>query len=185
MQNASAVQSLRSTLSAQTAYGLTGNEDFSVKRQWVDSVGKFHTHFEQSINGIKIYVTCMIMHSNVTHSSLSANATQGNIYAVSGALTIDSTPTMSLVSRSSNDNGRQAVAMANAFGQATSDAELAYVYLPESGETKLAWKVDVKYRSKNGFEHDRVFFDAATSEKIARHSQVYRAKVQSTYTINK
>ena len=184
MQQSSAANSLKDLLSAQSAFGLTGKEDFKVKRQWVDSLGKSHTHFDQTIGGIKGYGASMILHSDVTQSSLTSGATQGNIYALSGALAVDSSPAVSAMMLSSNDKGSQAMAMAKASGQVEGKSQLAYIYMPETGDTKLAWKVEVKYNSENGFEHDRVFYDVSTAEELARHPQVHRAKVQNTYTMN-
>lgn len=181
---AAAVASLKYALSAQSNSALSGDEDFNIRRQWVDSLGKSHTHFNQTIRGIKVYGTSMIMHTNQSQSTLSINSAQANNYSFSGTLAVDSSPSMSATMSNSNDNGIQAMAAAKSVGKTNSKAELAYIYLPESGQTKLAWKVDVKYNSANGFEHDEVFYDVSTSEELTRHPQVHRAKVQNTYNMN-
>lgn len=178
------VKALKNALTAQSSVGLTGNENFSVRRHWVDELGKTHTHFDQTINGLKVYGTSLIMHKGAENTGLANTTAQAEVYAISGNLAIDSHPSQSTLMRSSNDNGTQAISAARTLGKIIKKPELAYVYLPETGETKLAWKIDVKYNSANGFEHDIMFFDTVTSEELARHPQVYRAKVHNTYNMN-
>ncbi|MET1257437.1 hypothetical protein, partial [Aliikangiella maris] len=83
MTEKSAAQSLTNILSQHAAFGYTGQEKFSVKRQWVDELGKSHTHFNQTINGLNVYGTSLIMHANLTNSSLTS--TSGQVYALTGS----------------------------------------------------------------------------------------------------
>ncbi|TQV89736.1 M4 family metallopeptidase [Aliikangiella coralliicola] len=184
INSAKAVQSLKNILSANADYGYTGNEDFQIKRQWVDSLGKSHTHFSQTINGLKVYGSSLIIHSETSVSSINSSNTTGNVYAISGTLAVDSSPSITTALASSNDGGQSAINAASLLGDVDGQPELAYVYLPESGTAKLAWKLDVKYQSANGFEHDIVFIDAHTNQELTRHPQVHRAKVYKTYTMD-
>ena len=179
-----AVSHLKGMLQSQPGYSFNGNEDFTIRRQWVDSLGKSHTHFNQTINGLKVYGVGLIMHVNSNSNGLSASASSGSVYAMSGKLAVDNSPSVSSHMKSNNDGGIQAMAAADVIGKRATKPELAYVYLPENDQTKLAWKVEVKYESAHGFEHDIVFFDAATSAELTRHPQVHRAKVHNTYTHN-
>ncbi len=183
--NKTASETLKSILKAESSYGFTGKEDFQVRRQWVDSLGKMHTHFDQTINGIKVYGSSMIVHANVTQSSLKSGESVGEVYAVTGALAVaDDANSFSKKGRS-NDNGTAALSAAKRIGNVSGKPELAYVFVPELGKAKLAWKIDVKYDSADGFfEHDIVFFDVNSSEELARHPQVHRAKVYNTYTMD-
>ncbi|MGX5173125.1 M4 family metallopeptidase [Aliikangiella sp. IMCC44653] len=181
MTTKNAAQALKNILSAQTSYGFTGSEDFQVKREWVDSLGKTHVHFDQTINGIKVYGTSMILHADTTSNSLTSANANGSIYAISGSLAVDSNPAIAGMLVANNDGGNMAIQAAQMIGKIEGKPELAYVFIPETGETKLAWKIDVKYDGTNGFEHDVVFFDANSSEELARHPLVHRAKVYNTY----
>ncbi|MBA6383511.1 hypothetical protein H4J45_03745 [Colwellia sp. BRX10-6] len=49
-----AEQAFQNIISNQSSYGSVGNEKFKVRRQWTDELGKSHTHFDQTINGIKV-----------------------------------------------------------------------------------------------------------------------------------
>ncbi|MET1256880.1 PPC domain-containing protein [Aliikangiella maris] len=80
-----AVDSLKNILASQDAYHVSGSEDFTVRRQWIDELGKAHTHFTQTINGLTVYGTSMILHADVTENSLTS--TSGQVYALTGSLT--------------------------------------------------------------------------------------------------
>ena len=179
-----AVAALKSVLSSQSAFGYTGKEGFTVKRQWIDELGKSHTDFNQTINGIKVYGTRLIIHSNITNSSLNSLNATGNVYAISGSLAVDSAASNSFAMISGNDNGLQAKSFAQQLGNITSKPELSYVYL-DTGETKLAWRMEVTWdNGPEDFGRDFMFFDAVTSELVARHPQVHSAKSRRTYTLN-
>ncbi|WP_144392392.1 M4 family metallopeptidase [Pleionea sediminis] len=184
VQNKSAGDTLKNILRTKASYGFTGKEDFSVKRQWLDALGKMHTHFDQTINGIKVYGTSMILHANVTQSSLKSGDNIGEVYAVTGALALEDKTDSLSKRRVDTSNPKSALAAANKVGNVSGKPELAYIYVPELGKAKLAWKIDVKYNSNQGFEHDVIFFDVNSSEELARHPQVHRAKRHYTYTMN-
>ncbi len=185
MTQKNAVSALKSFLTANEQYGFTGKEDFQIKRQWIDDLGKLHTHFDQTINGIKVYGNSLIVHANATPSSLTSANAQGNIYAVTGALSVDSSPSSSFAMISSNDNGRNALSVAQSIGDVSGDPELSYIYIPETGATKLAWRMEVSWNNGPGdFGRDFVYVDAKTSDIVTRHPQVHSAKSWRTYTLN-
>ncbi len=194
------VAAVKKIITSEASYAANGNENFSIKRQWIDELGKQHTHLNQTINGIKVYGTSLIAHANTASAntlggatSLSSNSTTGavggnaQLYALSGTLAVvapsasDGTILQGLSGEQSDVN---VVELAEAMGEVASSPELAYVYLPFSQETKLSWKIDVQYQGDNGFEYDSVFFDYESLEEIARHAQVHPIKQYNTYTHN-
>ncbi|MET1256294.1 M4 family metallopeptidase [Aliikangiella maris] len=177
MTEKNAASALTNILSNHSAYGYTGKEKFSIKRTWQDETGRMHVHFNQTINGLKVYGTSMILHSEITSNSLTSIS--GNIYALTGSLAVDSTPANSLSIISAHDNGLQAKTAALSIGDITAEPELAYIFL-ESGETRLAWKVEVKYPGG----HEYTFYDALTNELVDRYPLMHSAKSWKTYTLN-
>ena len=178
-----AKQALQDILSLQSAYGANGNEAFKVKRQWTDSLGKMHTHFDQTINGLKVYGTSMILHADLTNTTLNAANNTGNVYAISGALAVDNATNEaslnSLVSQSAS-----AQSAAQSLGQLSGEPELAYLYT-RHGNTKLVWRTEVSWDHGPGnFGRDFVYFDAHSLEVVERHPQVHSAKSWRTYTLN-
>ncbi|NRA71575.1 MAG: M4 family metallopeptidase [Gammaproteobacteria bacterium] len=214
----SAARVLQNIVASQAAYNANGNENFTIRRQWTDKLGKTHSQFNQTINGLRVYGTSMTIHAELdnptvvvtTNSALAeigANSVvltstdaPASVYAVSGVLAVannnnDSNiiglaATMSTsVSDAPLNTARQqskklALTYAQYEGNVVGNPELVYVYLPQSGETKLAWKIDIKYDTADSFEHDIVFFDAQSSQELTRHPQVHRAKILRTYTMD-
>ena len=86
MTQNTAAQALKNIIASQNEYAATGNENFKVRRQWTDELGKTHTHFDQTINGIKVYGTSMIMHANSSVGVLSTGNSQADIYGITGNL---------------------------------------------------------------------------------------------------
>lgn len=168
----SAVSALKSVISSQSAYQSNGNEDFLVKQQWTDALGKQHTRVQQTINGLKVYGTSMVVHADLSE----------NIYAVSGELAINSEqlPRFALVGGNSA-MAKQFAGLGSDLGKVIDKPELAYVYLPLTGDTRLVWKMTVTY---DKYMRDIVFFDAYERKLVARHAQVHSAKNWKTYTLN-
>lgn len=173
MKGGDAVAALKDLVASQAAFQANGNEDFNVVQQWTDELGKRHTRMHQTINGLKVYGTSMVVHSDQV---------QNSIYAVSGALAVnqEQLPRFAMMGHNS--------AVANQFkqlggelGKVIDRPELAYVYLPLSGETRLAWKMAVTY---DKIMRDVVFFDAYDQSLLARHAQVHSAKNWKTHTLN-
>ena len=185
----STVAALKQLLSTQSAYQANGNEDFSIKEQWVDTLGKRHTRLIQSINGIEVYGASMIVHADIEQKSanqtLTGDHTSATIYAVSGALALsnESRPVLSLL-QSKAKGGEHIASLAKELGEVTVPPQLSYIYLPLSGETKLAWKMEVTWDKGEDFGRDIVFYDVYSQELLARHAQVHSAKNTQTYTLN-
>ena len=94
MTQNTAGQALKNIITSQNEFAAKGNEDFQVRRQWVDELGKSHTHFDQTINGIKVYGTSMIMHTNSSMGVLNNGNASGSIYGLTGRLAHNAAPTM-------------------------------------------------------------------------------------------
>ncbi len=185
MNQKSAVASLKHILTSQVAYNATGNEDFTIIRQWVDHLGKSHTHFTQSINGIEVYGTSLIMHANITNPGINSLNASSQVYSITGNLAVDATPSQTLMSNANNDNGAQALASAKMIGKVKSKPKLAYIYLPLKDQTKLAWRMEVSWdHGGNDFGRDFVYFDVNTGDLLTRHAQVHSAKSWRTHTLN-
>jgi Zn-dependent metalloprotease len=170
-----ATQALKQTLVSKGLNHLNEQASFTIKRRWTDELGKTHTHFKQTINGIPVYGTDVITHADAPANGVLRFNDAANIYAVSGqpAIAADVDARQSRQSlRSTSFDLKHVLANAALIGDIASKPALAYVYLPQSSDTKLAWKVDVKYDSANGFEHDIVFFDASNGVELVRHPQV-------------
>ncbi len=176
------VNALKGFMAKQSDFGLVGNEGFKITREWTDELGKTHTHLEQTINGLKVYGAAMIVHTE-------ANAAKNGqtIYAISGKLATDNDPMAKSVIASLQGKGSKAdevIALAKQAGDLKSKPELSYVYVPELDQTKMAWRIEVKYDTADGFEHDVLFLDANNLTELARHPLVHRAKSYRTYTHN-
>jgi Zn-dependent metalloprotease len=185
--NNPAEQAFHSMISSQSSYGSVGNESFNVRRQWTDELGKTHTHFDQKINGIKVYGTSMIMHSNSPVSAFSLLNTTNSVYNVTGTLATNSSPSFSVMNNASalSNDSAQALAAAKSIGSVLNTPELAYVYLPLSEETKLAFRIEISWdNGGDDFGRDFIYFDVNTSEILSREPQVHSAKNWRTYTLN-
>lgn len=174
-----AEKAFQSMISSQSSYGSIGNESFKVRRIWTDELGKSHTHFDQKINGIKVYGTSMIMHTNSPLGAFSLSNSANNVYKVTGKLATNSSPSFSVMNNAnalSNDSA-QALAAAKSIGKVLTKPELAYVYLPLSEETKLAFRTEISWdNGGDDFGRDFIYFDANTSEILSREPQIHSAK---------
>jgi Zn-dependent metalloprotease len=179
------VATLKEVLSTQAAYQSNGNENFAVKDQWIDKLGKRHTRLEQTINGLTVYGTSMIVHANIEQGqSLVGEHTASSIYAISGSLATNNDSATSLMMLNSKAKANRAAKLAKDLGNVTSRPEMAYIYLPQTGETKLAWKMEVTWDKGADFGRDIVFYDARSQELLARHAQVHSAKNTQTFTLS-
>jgi Zn-dependent metalloprotease len=182
-----AAQAFKSMITNQSSYGSLGNENFNVRRQWTDELGKTHTHFDQTINGLKVYGTSMIMHANSPISAFSMTNAAASVYNVTGTLATTSSPLFSMMSNASaiKSDSAQAVVAAESIGNVLNTPELAYIYLPLLEETKLAYRLEVSWdNGGEDFGRDYVYFDADTAEILTREPQIHSAKNWRTYTLN-
>lgn len=180
MEGSDAVGVLKNLVAEQSQYAANGNEDFKVVDHWTDELGKTHTRVHQTINGLKVYGSSMIVHSQ---SQQDANGfINDSVYAVSGSLAVnpEHLPRTVLLG-SKSPVAKQFKKLGAELGKVLDEPELAYVYLPLSGETKLAWKMEVSY---DRILRDIVFFDAYDKSLLTRHAQVHSAKSWKTYTLN-
>lgn len=193
-----AKQALKRFITEQTAYNAQGNEGFVVRRHWKDALGKTHTELGQQLNNLPVYGASMTIHADdgFSGTSLTNENAESTIYAVSG----------NLATQTESDDGtyiqeesgfkalsaravtkikprglKRALKRAARVGEIIGEPELAYVYLPERGKTKLAWKLEVTYTSDAGFEHDSVFYNVKNGRELTRHPQVMHAKSLRTY----
>lgn len=183
--SASTVATLKQILSAQSEYGFNGNEDFTVKQQWTDALGKRHTRLNQTINGLTVYGTSMIVHADLVDANAKTSAqtsAQASIYAVSGRLAVNNVAALGVQSLKSEHKVMQ---LASKLGRVEGKAELAYVYLPLRNETTLAWKVEVIYdNGGDDFGHDAIFYGVDDKQLLTRHAKMHRTKNWKTYDLN-
>ena len=187
MTDKSAVQSLKDIITSQNEFGAQGNESFTIHRQWIDELGKKHTHLDQTINGLKVYGTSMIIHANPNLGALNNGNATSTIYGLTGRLAHNNdNNAMSVMNSISNNNGaKKALAAAKNIGNTAGTAELVYIYLPLSEETKLAYRLEVTWDNGNeDFGRDFIYFDANSSEVLTREPQVHSAKNWRTHTLN-
>ncbi|NQZ10644.1 MAG: M4 family metallopeptidase [Algicola sp.] len=191
--SAGTLGALKNIITTEPAFKATGNEGFSVQRQWTDKLGKRHTHFNQTINGLPVYGAGLIVHGEV-HGEIDSAATakndsgvvtdQARIYAVSGTLAVNAERRNDSKSFTHTKAARKALWLARQMGQSNEKPELAYVYLPQSDETKLAWRVEISWNNGGeDFGRDDLFFDAKDAALLTRHAKVHSAKSWSTHSL--
>ncbi len=178
----STVAKLQQILSADASYQSNGNESFVVKNEWTDTLGKRHTRMTQTINGLKVYGTSMVVHADVaTDNAISPLMDAASIYAVSGKLAVNADAAPKGIMRKTD---REVMQQAAELGKVSGKPELAYIFLPLKNETRLAWKLNISWDNGNhDFGQDFVFFDAETRQLLTRHAQVHQAKNWSTYDL--
>ncbi|MCJ8319844.1 MAG: M4 family metallopeptidase [Colwellia sp.] len=183
----SAAQALKDIINSQVEFEAKGNENFTVSRQWVDELGKNHTHLRQTINGLKVYGTSMIIHANASIGLLNNGNASSQVYGISGRLAHNDYAAMnSLMSgSSSNSSAKKALAAAKVIGDVLGSAELVYIYLPLSEETKLSYRIEVSWDyGDDDFGRDFIYFDTNNFDVLTREPQIHSAKNWRTYTLN-
>lgn len=178
----STIEQVKQILSERASYRVNGNEDFKVKQEWVDELGKRHTRLTQTINGLPVYGASLIVHADVeTQNANSPLAESAKIYALTGRVAVNSQPLVNTIRKTD----RRVMQKAAELGKIQGKPELAYIYLPRLDQTKLAWKVEVVWdNGGNDFGHDSVFIDAQSREVLTRHAKVHQAKNWRTYDLN-
>lgn len=180
------ISALKKILKEQASYGANGNENFKIKSEWTDSLGKAHSRVNQTINGLTVYGTSMVMHSDKVTGINAAGENLTNIYALSGKLAVNPETQNSVNVHKANGKSRKsAKATASQFGNIQGQPELSYVYLPLTDETKLAWKIQVTWNNGgNDFGDDILFIDANNNQLLTRHPQMYQVKNWQTDNLN-
>lgn len=151
--------------------GANGTESFRTRRVYEDQVGQAHVRLSQTIAGLPVVGSELIVHADVQ---------TGRVLGVNGRFAIDRD-----LARSPRMNAREAIAAAmNEYGltraQVVGTPELTYI-VDKHGEIRLAWTNLISYVSENGAELDRIYSDALTGAAIERHPQVRRAKYREMY----
>ncbi|GLX79442.1 hemagglutinin [Thalassotalea insulae] len=175
------VAALKKIVNENANYHAHGNENFKVKHQWKDNLGKGHSRITQTINGLNVYGTNMMMHTDKeTGQDLV------NIYAVTGKLAVNPDPESKVNVHKGNGKSRKlAKEVAAQIGDIQGKPELSYIYLPLTDETKLAWRVRVTWNNGgDDFGDDFLFIDAEDQSVLTRHAQVHQAKNWQTDDMN-
>ncbi|NQZ10538.1 MAG: hypothetical protein HRT35_25575, partial [Algicola sp.] len=151
----STVSALKNIVANHVLYQANGNEDFTISKQWTDELGMRHTRVNQTINGLKVYGANMIVHNEAVAGAnvglVNAQA-KSKIVGVSGVLAVNNASAMTMMAvQASGQKATAATSVASKIGEVNSElTELSYVYLPESDETKLAWRIEVSFNDGNG-----------------------------------
>ncbi|MET1257436.1 hypothetical protein [Aliikangiella maris] len=172
MKKSDAIDSLKQILKNRPALQFNDNIDFTIEQQWIDSLNKLHTRFNQTIHQLKVYGTNMLLHADVSPNNIQVSDPVANIYALNGTLAVDSYPSVTQKILKHNDAGADATKAAQKIGQSTSKPELAFIFL-ESGQTKICWRIEVSWDNGAGdFGRDDIFFDTQTAEILTRHPKI-------------
>jgi vibriolysin len=180
------IKAVKEFLKETPQYHLNGNESFSIKREWVDKLGKRHTHLQQRINGLPVYGTSLIVHTDLGAKKIGlSKQAPASIYAVTGTLAVSkNSGSLSKSLNSTSASSRDVINEAKKFGILKTTPEKAYVYLPLTGETKLVWVVTIEYdNGPDDFGRDMFFLDVNTLAVVTRNAEVYSAKAWKTYDL--
>lgn len=180
------ISALKKILKEQAGYKSNGNEDFKIKREWTDKLGKSHSAVSQTINGLNVYGTSMIVHTDKVTGQNAVGEDLADIYALSGALATNAESLVKVNVHKANGKSRKlAKAIATEQGDIQGKPELSYIYLPLTDETKLAWKIRVTWNhGGNDFGDDILFIDANEAALLTRHPQMHQAKNWQTDDMN-
>lgn len=176
---------IKSLLGAHSEYALKGNEGFSVKEQWLDKLGKQHLRLKQTINGLPVYGTSLIVHSKAKFGGLQSLASENDVYAITGVVaSAEKVSLKNTISTSAKNDVSKVRALAKQHGDIIANPTKVYIYLPVSEETVLAWKVEVEWNNGgDDFGRDILFYDANSLALATRHAQVHSAKSWKTYDL--
>ena len=187
-----AVSTLKNILSAEPSYQASGRESFKVKSQYVDNNGIRTSRLTQTIGGLPVYGTEMVIREKleVTSPQLKlgnsfTNNVEGKIFSVSGHIAKVSTNSAKLGVIGTESAQGNALRAAQNIGTVVGEPELAYYYSAETGEAVQAWKIEVAYSNDTiAWGRDIIFFDAGSADILSRWPQVHSAKSVSTYSLD-
>jgi len=176
---------IKSILSKHGNVALGKNEGFDVQRQWTDTLGTSHTQLKQTINGLPVFGTSVTIHSSAANKGLVRTKSSNAVYAISGIIAKASFIKERGVTKNSAKNDvEQVKSLAAKIGSVVGEPQKVYVYLPLNDETKLSWKVEVKWdNGGEDFGHDFVFYDVSSFNILTRHAQIHSAKSWKTHTL--
>lgn len=179
------------------AYGikLNSNVSFEIKDRWLDKLGMSHIRLNQTINGIPVVGANVTLHMEKQPLGLQKGESKNKVYAVTGIVAQHSAANSRDLdsplaknnggdSASINSDSKRVTELASQEGSIVSAPKQVYVYLPISGETKLAWQVEVSWNNGGmDFGQDKLFYDTANFDLLTRHPQIYPAKSWKTYDL--
>ncbi|WP_342433304.1 M4 family metallopeptidase [Neobacillus sp. FSL H8-0543] len=147
------------------------NKNLKVKSTQKDKLGMTHVRFNQTVNGVNVEGSEVVVHFNKNNEVISAN---GRINQTVTETAVDTTASLS-----------SDAALKTALSSVTAPEELTYeptselVVLPFEGENYTAYKVNVNFMGDepgNWF----VFVDAKTGQVIDKYNGLMHADEQRT-----
>lgn len=186
---------LSSVISNAYDIKISPNVSFEIKDRWLDELGMTHIRLNQSINGIPVVGANVTLHLDKALSGLQKGESKSAVYAVTGIVAqrdgnTSRTEDNFLLKNTSGDkaiiasDSKQVTELARQHGDVVSSPKHVYVYLPLSGETRLAWQVEVSWNNGGtDFGQDKLFYDTANFDLLTRHPQIYPAKSWKTYDL--
>ena len=146
------------------------DKNLKVKSTQKDKLGMTHVRFNQSVNGVNVEGSEVIVHFNEKNEVVSVNG------RINQTITNDAVDTTA--SLSSDDALKAALSSVNAPEELTYEPTAELVVLPFEGENYTAYKVNVNFMGDdpgNWF----VFVDAKTGEVIDQYNGLMHADEQT------
>lgn len=154
---ADSVKSLIDFISAQEEFDYSSNDTFIVSSQHTDSLGYTHTTYSQKINGLKVFGTSLVAHSQLGQSG-------EKMYMLNGIKAKANPKDMRFISTNRSNSAEAAKAAAQSEGTVVSEPELGYEYMADTGKTELVYRTEVKY----DMMHDVLFYSASSNSLLKR-----------------
>lgn len=155
----------------QDKIGLTNpDKNLKIKSTQKDKLGMTHVRFNQSVNGVNVEGSEVIVHFNEKNEVVSVNGRINQTIADDG---VDTTASLS-----SDDALKAALSSVNAPEELTYEPTAELVVLPFEGKNYTAYKVNVNFMGDtpgNWF----VFVDAKTGEVIDQYNGLMHADEQT------
>ncbi|MHC0038344.1 M4 family metallopeptidase [Pseudoneobacillus sp. C159] len=157
----------------QGKLGLKNPEkNLKVKKVMKDELGMTHVRFNQSVNGVNVEGSEIIVHFNENNEVVSVNGRMNQ--TITDFDVVDTTTSLS-----SDDALKEALSSVNAPEELTYEPTTELVILPYEGENLTAYKVNVNFMGDepgNWF----VFVDAKTGEVIDKYNGLMHAEEMKT-----
>lgn len=155
----------------QDKIGLTNpDKNLKIKSTQKDKLGMTHVRFNQSVNGVNVEGSEVIVHFNEKNEVVSVN---GRINQTIADDAVDTTASLS-----SDDALKAALSSVNAPEELTYEPTAELVVLPFEGENYTAYKVNVNFMG-NAPGNWFVFVDAKTGEVIDQYNGLMHADEQT------
>lgn len=147
------------------------DKNLKVKNSQKDKYGMTHVRFNQSINGVNVEGSEVIVHFNKNNEVVSVN---GNINQTIAEASVDTTASLS-----SDTAVKQALSTVRAPEELTYEPTSELILYPFEGENHIAYKVNVNFMGEdpgNWF----VFVDANTGKIIDKYNGLMHADEMKT-----